>query len=149
MTDISRETVERALYESRCDCHVDLVRALRDALDKAEAKCAVTLGVGDGAGQLFVHGDYDSIKACQAKLLRLEKLEAELAAVRNKALEDAAKVANMFALAAFERVKAGLKPEFRASEDTYRRVQEGMCRGIDEVAEAIRALKAPGSSHDR
>lgn len=34
-----------------------------------------TLGVGDGAGRLFVHGDYESIKACQAKLLRQEPTE--------------------------------------------------------------------------
>ena len=33
----------------------------------------VKLGVGDGTGELFVQGDYDSIKACQQKLLDLEK----------------------------------------------------------------------------
>lgn len=32
----------------------------------------VTLGVGDGNGQLFVHVDCDSIKTVQTKLLELE-----------------------------------------------------------------------------
>lgn len=50
-----------------------------------EAKTALQMGVGDGAGQLFVYGDYDSIKAAQALVLRLEALAAE-----NKALREAA-----------------------------------------------------------
>lgn len=43
-----------------------------------------SLGVGDGSGQLFVYGDYVSIKTCQEKLLRLEEVEGilnELAAL--------------------------------------------------------------------
>lgn len=34
----------------------------------------ITIGVGDGTGQLFVHGNYESIKILQEKLLELEKL---------------------------------------------------------------------------
>lgn len=41
---------------------------------EAEAKVGVTMGVGDGSGQLFVHGDYDSIKAAQAISLDRERL---------------------------------------------------------------------------
>lgn len=48
-----------------------------------EAKTAVQMGVGDGASQLYVYGDYESIKAAQALVLRLEALAAE-----NKALRD-------------------------------------------------------------
>lgn len=33
---------------------------------KLRAKTEVSMGVGDGSGKLFVHGDYDSIKAAQA-----------------------------------------------------------------------------------
>lgn len=33
-----------------------------------------SLGVGDGMGQHFVHGDYDSIKILQEKLIRIEKM---------------------------------------------------------------------------
>jgi hypothetical protein len=34
-----------------------------------------SLGVGDGTGQLFVHGDYESIKACQAIILERDRLK--------------------------------------------------------------------------
>ena len=33
-----------------------------------------TLGVGDGSGNLYVHGDYESIKHLQGKILRMEKM---------------------------------------------------------------------------
>ena len=39
----------------------------------------VTLGVGAGNGQLFVHRDYDSIKAAQTKLLELEAARIRIA----------------------------------------------------------------------
>lgn len=42
----------------------------------------ISLGVGDGAGQLFVHGDHASISACQQKLLELERMRAENEALR-------------------------------------------------------------------
>lgn len=38
------------------------------------------MGVGDGSGRLFVHGDYDSIKAMQAIILERDALRAQLAA---------------------------------------------------------------------
>lgn len=38
----------------------------------------VTLGVGDGSGQHFVTGPYDTIKLLQAKLLRYEAIESGL-----------------------------------------------------------------------
>lgn len=38
-----------------------------------------TLEVGDGSGQLFVHGDFDSIKAVQTKLLELEAARIRIA----------------------------------------------------------------------
>ncbi|MEL5594184.1 hypothetical protein [Serratia ureilytica] len=44
-----------------------------------EAKTAMTMGVGSGNGNLFVHGDYDSIKAAQAIVLENESLRAKLA----------------------------------------------------------------------
>lgn len=36
------------------------------------------MGIGDGSGQLFVHGDYESIKHLQAKLDRLRELERKM-----------------------------------------------------------------------
>jgi len=44
-----------------------------------EAKTAMTMGVGDGGGSLFVHGDYDSIKAAQSIVFENESLRAKLA----------------------------------------------------------------------
>ncbi|MBH3164577.1 hypothetical protein I5N01_05490 [Serratia marcescens] len=44
-----------------------------------EAKTAMTMGVGDGGGSLFVHGDYDSIKAAQHIVFENESLRANLA----------------------------------------------------------------------
>lgn len=59
-----------------------MVREL-EAKDKRiaelEAKTAMTMGVGSGNGNLFVHGDYDSIKAAQAIVLENESLRAKLA----------------------------------------------------------------------
>uniref|UniRef100_A0A9X8VEI1 Ead/Ea22-like family protein n=1 Tax=Serratia marcescens TaxID=615 RepID=A0A9X8VEI1_SERMA len=60
-----------------------VVLAELEAKDKRiaelEAKTAMTMGVGSGNGNLFVHGDYDSIKAAQAIVLENESLRAKLA----------------------------------------------------------------------
>lgn len=52
---------------------------LERQLAEAKVKTEVTVGVGSGDGQLFVHGDYESVKAVQAKLLELESLRRQLA----------------------------------------------------------------------
>ncbi|WP_312427427.1 hypothetical protein [Serratia sp. (in: enterobacteria)] len=55
---------------------------LKDVLKRnieLEAKTAMTMGVGSGNGNLFVHGDYDSIKAAQAIVLENQSLRAKLA----------------------------------------------------------------------
>jgi hypothetical protein len=46
--------------------------ALRAELDALKLKTRYRMGVGDGAGQLFVYGDYDSIKAAQQTVFRAE-----------------------------------------------------------------------------
>jgi hypothetical protein len=52
------------------------------ALVAEQAKCVhteqsrCTMGVGDGAGKLFVHGDYDSIKAAQKIVLERDRYKA-------------------------------------------------------------------------
>ena len=48
-------------------------------LEQLRKKTAVTMGVGCGAGQLFVHGDSESISAAKAIVLEGERLRAELA----------------------------------------------------------------------
>ena len=61
------------------------VAELRAEVEKLRAERQASLGVGDGSGQLIVHGKYDSIKECQRKLLageaaerRVRELEAAL-----------------------------------------------------------------------
>ncbi|MES2533330.1 MAG: hypothetical protein V4636_19965 [Pseudomonadota bacterium] len=72
------------------------VRAIVAALSRnaeLEAKTALQMGVGDGVGQLFVYGDYESIKAAQAMALRLEALAVENKALRDGMLKLADKIA--------------------------------------------------------
>jgi hypothetical protein len=49
-----------------------------------EAKTRTAMGVGNGGGNLFVYGDYDSIKAAQKVVLERDQLRAELAAMREQ-----------------------------------------------------------------
>ncbi len=58
-----------------------------------KASREASLGVGSGGGNLFVHGDYESIKVCQAKLLELEGVRRELSAERHAREQAEAKVA--------------------------------------------------------
>ncbi len=53
--------------------------AARERIAELEAKTSMTMGVGNGDGNLFVHGDYDSIKAAQRIVLDNEELRAKLA----------------------------------------------------------------------
>lgn len=62
---------------------VEALLAELEAKDKRiaelEAKTSMTMGVGDGSGSLFVHGDYDSIRAAQRIVLENEELRAKMA----------------------------------------------------------------------
>jgi len=42
-----------------------------------EVSPKIIMGVGEGSGNLFVEGDYDSIVHLQGKLLELEKLRRD------------------------------------------------------------------------
>ena len=53
-----------------------------DEIERLRAMTAASMGVGDGNGQLFVHGDYASIKAAQEIVFRMERAEAERDALR-------------------------------------------------------------------
>jgi len=54
-------------------------QAIEDERDRLRAMTACTMGVGNGDGKLFVHGDYESIKAAQEIILERVRLKAELA----------------------------------------------------------------------
>jgi len=63
--------------------------AAESRVAELEAQNTCTLGVGDGSGKLFVHGDYESIKAAQAIIFQAEEyakrvaeLEAEVARLK-------------------------------------------------------------------
>lgn len=47
---------------------------LKDEFESLRTKTSMSLGVGDGTGNLFVHGDYDSIKRMQVLIFEFEKL---------------------------------------------------------------------------
>lgn len=47
---------------------------LKAEIESLRAKTAMTMGVGTGDGKLFVHGDYDSVKAAQALVFRAERM---------------------------------------------------------------------------
>lgn len=54
---------------------VDGVEYTPEQIAQACTRRRMSVGVGDGNGQLFVYGDYDSVKTCQAKLLRAGRIE--------------------------------------------------------------------------
>lgn len=53
------------------------LEALQAECESLRAKTSLSLGVGDGTGNLFVHGDYDSIKRVQALIFECEKLRKD------------------------------------------------------------------------
>ena len=58
--------------------------SLGEQVDALTAENEATLGVGNGTGQMFVHGKYEAIKLLQGKLLRMETLTAENSALREQ-----------------------------------------------------------------
>ena len=54
---------------------LEAVKAERDALKSKLEAMNCTVGVGDGAGNLFVHGDYDSVKAVQGIIIERDALK--------------------------------------------------------------------------
>ena len=50
---------------------------LREDNTRLNEKMSCQLGVGNGDGQLFVYGDYESIKECQRKLIEYGRLLVE------------------------------------------------------------------------
>lgn len=66
-------------YGGKClICVVDENKALLEVVERLGSMTAVTMGVGSGDGNLFVHGNYDSIKAVQALVFRADKLAKAL-----------------------------------------------------------------------
>jgi hypothetical protein len=94
----SPQSVNAAAAELIAACDPDTIRELldeRDALraevERLKSMTAVTMGVGSGDGNLFVHGDYKSIKAVQAIVLERDALREELAKAKASAALDQVK----------------------------------------------------------
>jgi DNA repair exonuclease SbcCD ATPase subunit len=64
--------------EDRFERDQDKVKELQQENETLKEKISCTLGVGSGDGKLFVHGDYDSIKAAQAIILERDALREQL-----------------------------------------------------------------------
>ena len=58
------------------ECALREIEALRAEVERLKSMTAVTMGVGSGDGNLFVHGDFESIKAAQAIVLERGALRA-------------------------------------------------------------------------
>ena len=54
------------------------ISKLRAKVERLQAMTAITAGVGDGDGNLFVHGNYGSIKRVQAMVFDGEALRSRL-----------------------------------------------------------------------
>lgn len=69
LRDLSEADFKAALEKAALGCTT--TRALLEALRKANATLderSISMGVGNGGGNLFVYGNYDSIKAAQARM---------------------------------------------------------------------------------
>ena len=65
-----------------CRVAVENCELFRARIVELEEKTRTAMGVGSGSGNLFVYGDYDSIKAAQKIVIEREQLRAELAALK-------------------------------------------------------------------
>jgi len=76
-------------------CHeaLEAISALEGENRRLRSEVQHVMGVGDGSGQLFVHGDYESIKAAQAIVDRCESLSRRVAELEGENANMAALVA--------------------------------------------------------
>lgn len=56
----------------------DAYEALQAECDALRAKTSISLGVGDGTGNHFIHGNYESIKRAQALIFECGKLRKDV-----------------------------------------------------------------------
>lgn len=63
--------------QGKCSAYhlLDVIEDLQETLkEKEQPRHSSSIGVGDGSGDLILHGSYDAVKVCQRKLLELEEL---------------------------------------------------------------------------
>ena len=76
------------------------LRRLHTEVERLRSMTAMTMGIGRGDGNLFVHGDYDSIKAAQSLVFRAERMKKALKDIRSLSSINSAMNPNSFALTA-------------------------------------------------
>lgn len=77
--DLTSANADKEAYAQNA---IDLRRQLdasRTEIERLKAITCTSMGVGDGSGQLIVHGDYDSIKAAQRILWERDDLKTRAA----------------------------------------------------------------------
>lgn len=65
------------------DAQVAEIERLQAEVERLRSMTAMTMGIGRGDGNLFVHGDYDSIKAAQSLVFRAERMKKALKDIRS------------------------------------------------------------------
>jgi len=74
------------------------IKRLQAEVERLRSMTAVTMGIGRGDGNLFVHGDYDSIKVAQSRLSSAKRMEKALKDIRSLISINSAMNPNSFAL---------------------------------------------------
>lgn len=69
-------------WKARGEVEQAIIDGLRGEVAELEAKTRTVMGVGSGSGNLFVYGDYDSIKSAQKIVIERDQLRAELSAIK-------------------------------------------------------------------
>lgn len=76
------EIAKRDAELAACRVAVENCEVFRARIAELEAKTRTAVGVGSGSGNLFVYGDYESIKAAQKIVIERDQLRAELSALK-------------------------------------------------------------------
>ena len=114
------------------------IRVLHIRLTEVEKEQAVTLGVGDGRGQLFVHGSYDAIKECQRKLFERDRLATEFEEMRKAASQWSIQVVDL------EKERDRLASDNATLSKTLTSLREGrdrLAKELDEMKGTMEMFK--------
>lgn len=77
MHDKTRQALNTFIDEIKAGHHTDPQDIAAQLERIRNEDPSITMGIGKGDGQLFVHGDHDSISRAQKIVLRWEQLEAQ------------------------------------------------------------------------
>ena len=78
MVAYARANIARAVAPLQAE-----IERLQAEVERLRSMTAMTMGIGRGDGNLFVHDDYDSIKVAQSLVSSAERLEKALKDIRS------------------------------------------------------------------